>query len=164
MTGFSTTPRAREAARSRVSPIMINDNVVDVLVQPGKAAGEPAFVSFRPPTQFVTMDAEVKTVAEEQAAELKVGSIDSRRFTVRGSIPAGHHRLVRIHEVDDPASFARALFIEALRRQNVRVNASFLGENTTASLAAWTEVARFARGCALHLPSVWRVHQSHPQG
>ena len=68
---------------SRVSPIMINDNVVDVLVQPGKAAGEPAFVSFRPPTQFVTMDAEVKTVAEEQAAELKVGSIDSRRFTVR---------------------------------------------------------------------------------
>ena len=99
----------------RVSPIMINDNVVDVLVQPGKAVGEPASVSFLPATQFVTMDAQVETVAADQAADLKVQGIGSRRFTVRGKIPAGHHRLVLIHEVDDPASFARALFIEALR-------------------------------------------------
>jgi len=44
--------RLFEAAEStgsgprRLSPIMINDNVVDVLVQPGKAAGTPAEVSF----------------------------------------------------------------------------------------------------------------------
>ena len=129
----------------RVSPIMINDNVVDILVQPGKAVGEPASVSFLPPTQFVTMDAQVETVASDQSADLKVQGIDSRRFTVRGRIPAGYHRLVLIHEVDDPASFARALFIEALRHRNVRIDATFLGINTTASLAARPEVARLPK-------------------
>ena len=47
----------------RLSPIMINDNVVDVLVQPAKAAGEPASVSLVPATQYLTMDAQVETVA-----------------------------------------------------------------------------------------------------
>lgn len=129
----------------RVSPILINDNVVDVLVEPGKAVGEPALVSFLPATQFITMDAQVETVAAEQSADLKVQGIDSRRFTVLGKIPAGHQRLVLIHEVDDPASFARALLIEALRRRNVRIDASFLGVNTTASLAARPEVARLPK-------------------
>ena len=91
----------------RVSPIMINDNVLDVLVQPGKRAGEPASVSFLPATQFWTMDAQVETVAADQKADLKVRGIGSRQFTVRGTIPVGQQRLVLIHEVDDPASFAR---------------------------------------------------------
>ncbi len=129
----------------RVSPIMINDNVVDVLVQPGKAAGEPASVSFLPATRFVTMDAQVQTLASDQAADLKIQGIDSRRFTVRGTIPLGHPRLVLVHEVDDPASFARALFIEALRHRSVRTDATFLGINTTASLAARPEVARLPK-------------------
>jgi len=141
---FDTT-ESTGSGPHRVSPIMINDNVVDVLVQPGKAVGEPASVSFLPATQFVTMDAQVETVASDQSADLKVQGIDSRRFTVRGRIPAGHHRLVLIHEVDDPASFARALFIEALRHRNVRIDATFLGINTTASLAARPEVARLPK-------------------
>ena len=45
-----------------VSPIVINDNVIDVLAQPAAKAGEPALVTFQPVTQFVTMDAQVATV------------------------------------------------------------------------------------------------------
>src|SRR5271166_1189453 len=98
MNGFSTTPRAREAARA------------------GSARSRSTT------TMWMSLFSRAKP-----PAELKVRSIDSRRFSVRGSIPAGHHRLVRIHEVDDPASFARALFIEALRHRNVRIDATFLG-------------------------------------
>ena len=130
----------------RVSPIMINDNVVDVLVQPGKMAGEPASVSFLPATQFVAMDAQVETVAADQQADLKVRGVGPRQFTVRGKIPVGQHRLVLIHEVDDPASFARALFVEALRHRSVRIDASLLGTNTTISLADQSDV--------VHLPKV----------
>ena len=129
----------------RVSPIMINDNVLDVLVQPGKLVGEPASVSFLPATRYFTMDAQVETVAADQSADLKVQRIDSPRFIVRGKTPAGHQRLVLIREVDDPASFARALFIEALRRRNVRIDAGFLGVNTTAGLAARSDVARLPK-------------------
>ena len=129
----------------RVSPIMINDNVLDVLVQPGKLVGEPASVSFLPATRYFTMDAQVETVAADQSADLKVQRIDSPRFIVRGKTPAGHQRLVLIREVEDPASFARALFIEALRRRNVRIDAGFLGVNTTAGLAARSDVARLPK-------------------
>ena len=40
----------------RVNPILINDNVVDVIVEPAKKAGDPAVVSFKPPTRYLTMD------------------------------------------------------------------------------------------------------------
>ncbi|HEY2158014.1 MAG TPA: D-alanyl-D-alanine carboxypeptidase, partial [Isosphaeraceae bacterium] len=46
-----------------------------------------------------------------------------------GRVPVGHKPVVRIFEVDEPASYARALFIEALRRRGVRVGASPLGDN-----------------------------------
>jgi len=129
----------------RLSPIMINDNVVDVLVQPGKAPGEPASVSIVPTTQYLTMDAQVETVAADQHSKLEVRDLGPRRFIVRGKIPAGPHRLVVIHEIDDPSSFARALFIEALRRRGVGVDASQLGVNSTAGLATRTQVERLPR-------------------
>jgi serine-type D-Ala-D-Ala carboxypeptidase/endopeptidase (penicillin-binding protein 4) len=129
----------------RLSPIMVNDNVVDVLVKPGKAAGTSAEVSFLPPTQFITMDAQVETVPATDPSKLEVHSLSTRRFTVRGSIALGHHRIVAIHEIDEPASFARALFIEALRRHGVRIDASPLGENATAGLAGRSETARLPK-------------------
>lgn len=138
-------PESTGSGARRVSPIMINDNVVDVLVQPGRTAGEPASVSFVPATRFVTMDAQVETVAADQPTDLKVRGIGPQRFAVRGKIPVGHHRQVLIHEVADPASFARALFIEALGRREVRIGASFLGVNTTGSLAARPDVARLPK-------------------
>ena len=48
---------------------------------------------------------------------------------VRGQITAGHKPLVRVHEVEDAAAFARALFIEALGRAGVVVDASPLTTN-----------------------------------
>jgi len=43
---------------------------------------------------------------------------------VRGQIPVGHKPLLRVLEVPDPASFARAALIEALRKAGVSVEAS----------------------------------------
>jgi D-alanyl-D-alanine carboxypeptidase/D-alanyl-D-alanine-endopeptidase (penicillin-binding protein 4) len=129
----------------RISPIVINDNVVDILIHPGKEPGLAAFTSFVPATQFLTMDAQVQTVAAAKSADLKVQSVDLRRFTVRGTIPAGSARLVLIHELDDPATFARALFIEALRRSDVRVEATFLGSNSTASLGSRAQVSQLPK-------------------
>ena len=129
----------------RLSPIMINDNVADVLVQPGKAAGEPASVSFIPSTRYLTMDAQVETVAADQQAKLEVRAVGPRAFTVRGKVSAGHRRLVLIHEVDDPASFARALLIEALRRHGVGIEASHLAVNSTRGLPARADIGRLPR-------------------
>ena len=51
----------------RLSPIIINDNVLDVMVEAGKAVGDPAPVSDRPLTGHVIMDAQVETAASPPA-------------------------------------------------------------------------------------------------
>lgn len=109
-----------------ISPILVNDNLIDVLVTPGKEAGDPATVKLIPETDFLRADVQVVTGAKGSTARLSLDSIDDHHFRIRGSIPAGSTPRLRIYPVDDPAGFARGLFIEALRRAGVRVNADVL--------------------------------------
>lgn len=118
---------------SRLTPIMVNDNLIDVLVTPAEA-GAPARVEWRPKTACYRVDALVETVGEDRKTGIKVTSAGPGRLVVRGRIAAGHAPVVGAYEVDDPASFARSLLIEALRRAGVAVEASPLGENQAANL------------------------------
>ncbi len=129
----------------RISPILVNDNVIDVLAKPAATAGEPARVTSLPSTAFATMDAQVATVAADQAAELTVREVGPRRFTVRGRLPVGHARVVKIYEVEDPSSFARALMIEAMQRRGIRIAASPLGANATGGLPSQRDVAKLPK-------------------
>jgi serine-type D-Ala-D-Ala carboxypeptidase/endopeptidase (penicillin-binding protein 4) len=130
---------------SRISPIVINDNVVDVLARPAGKAGEPAFVTIQPATEFVTIDAVVETVEEGKPAVITVERISPERYTVRGQLPVGHVQVVKIAEIEQPASFARALLIEALRRRGVRVAAAPLASNQTSGLPARSEVIKLPK-------------------
>ena len=109
-----------------VAPIMVNDNVVDVMVEPGKEVGDVAKVKTRPETGFFQVDSLVTTSAEKTTADIQVIPVGPNHFAVRGRIPAGAKPQVKIYPVEEPALFARALFIEALRRQGVKANAAIL--------------------------------------
>ena len=126
---------------SRLSPILINDNLIDVVVTPAATAGAPANVRIVPETAFVTYDARVETAPEGTRAQLTVTPLGQRRFEVRGRVPVGVSPLVKVYEIEDPASFARALLIEAMRRRGVDVPASPLGENNGSALPAAKEIA-----------------------
>jgi D-alanyl-D-alanine carboxypeptidase/D-alanyl-D-alanine-endopeptidase (penicillin-binding protein 4) len=130
---------------SRVSPIVVNDNVIDVVVTPGSKAGEPARATSTPETAYAMADVQVDTVGSDQRPSLSVESLGGRRFVVRGRLPVGHKPVVRIYEVDDPASYARTLFIEALRRNGVDVSASLLAENRAEALPTRSEVGSLSR-------------------
>jgi D-alanyl-D-alanine carboxypeptidase/D-alanyl-D-alanine-endopeptidase (penicillin-binding protein 4) len=129
----------------KVSPIVINDNVIDILARPADKVGDPAIVTFQPATQFMTMDAQVKTVDDGKLPALEVHAAGSRGFAVRGQLPLGHARVVKIREVYEPGSFARALLIEALRRRGVGVLASPLDWNDITSLPPRSLVAKFSK-------------------
>jgi D-alanyl-D-alanine carboxypeptidase/D-alanyl-D-alanine-endopeptidase (penicillin-binding protein 4) len=107
-----------------LTPIVINDNLIDVLITPADKAGDPAVVKMRPETSLVQMDAQVSTGPEKGPVRILIESAGPNHFTVRGRVPAKSQPLVRIYPVDDPAAFARALFIEALRREGIAVSAS----------------------------------------
>jgi D-alanyl-D-alanine carboxypeptidase/D-alanyl-D-alanine-endopeptidase (penicillin-binding protein 4) len=107
-----------------LTPIMVNDNVVDVTITPAEKAGEPAAVRMRPEADFLQMDAQVATAGEGKPARLTLEAVGPQRFVVRGQVPVKDKPHVLIYPVDDPAAFARGLFIEALRRAGVEVSAS----------------------------------------
>jgi D-alanyl-D-alanine carboxypeptidase/D-alanyl-D-alanine-endopeptidase (penicillin-binding protein 4) len=108
-----------------LTPIVVNDNVIDVMITPAATAGEAATVKMRPETALIQMDAQVATV-EKGPVRISIESNGPNRFWVRGQIPAKSQPLVRIFAVDDPSAFARALFIECLQREGVTVRASLL--------------------------------------
>ena len=106
-----------------VAPILVNDNVVDVIVTPGANEGDPATVKFRPESALLQVDADVRTGKAAEGTGIQIESTGPSQFTVRGRIAIKAVPAVRIHAIDDPTTWARALFIEALRRNGVRVAA-----------------------------------------
>ncbi len=130
---------------SRVSPIVVNDNVIDVVVSPAAKVGDLATVRIVPTTEFVSFETRVETAAESARPVVEVVSLGARRFAVRGRLPVGHRPVVKVYEVEDPAAFARTLFIEALRDQGVKVAATAIDDNPAKKLPTRDEVAKLPR-------------------
>jgi D-alanyl-D-alanine carboxypeptidase/D-alanyl-D-alanine-endopeptidase (penicillin-binding protein 4) len=109
-----------------LTPIVVNDNLIDVIVTPGAQVGEPATVRMHPETWFMLMDAQVNTVARGKKTQLHLQSAGRQGFTVRGQIPVKAKPRIGVYAVEDPGAFARGLFMETLRRAGVKVEASAL--------------------------------------
>jgi serine-type D-Ala-D-Ala carboxypeptidase/endopeptidase (penicillin-binding protein 4) len=116
-----------------VSPVWINDNLIDLTVTPG-TAGSKATVVSRPLTAAFTIEADVNTVASGEPMTVAVSSPRPGVIAVTGNIPAGREPLVQAHQVSDPPAFARTLLIEALKRHGIAVDANPLGPNPDSAL------------------------------
>lgn len=55
-----------------VTPIMINDNVVDIIVTGGDAPGDTAKITTRPTSNYYQLDVQVVTVESESSPSLQV--------------------------------------------------------------------------------------------
>jgi serine-type D-Ala-D-Ala carboxypeptidase/endopeptidase (penicillin-binding protein 4) len=109
-----------------VSPMMINDNALDLIIEPGENPGDPAKVVTRPATAYVHVDSLVVTAEEKTETAIQLIPVGANQLAVRGKIAKGSKPAVRIYPIEEPALFARTLFIEALRRNGVNANASVL--------------------------------------
>jgi serine-type D-Ala-D-Ala carboxypeptidase/endopeptidase (penicillin-binding protein 4) len=107
----------------RVTPVLLNDNVLDVVITP-RGAGEPATVETRPKLSLVTVDSNVDTIAAEGKISIRLQWGGPGRVVVRGQIPAGRPPLVRVLEWNDPEFMLRGALIDALRREQITVDAS----------------------------------------
>lgn len=115
-----------------LTPIMINDNLIDLTVMPG-APGAAATVVSRPVTTAYQVRSTVTTIAQGQPAALVVTTPEPGVVAIEGQVPAGTP-LLRTAQVADPQAFARTLFIEALGRAGVTVAAAPTGPNRSAAL------------------------------
>lgn len=118
--------RSSGSGPDAVTPVVVNDNVIDIVIEPGMRAGDAARVTTRPKTAYYQVDSLVITGPEKSAPTIRLLPLGPQHFAVRGQVGAGSRPVVRIYPVDDPVGFARALFIEALRRHGVHVQASLV--------------------------------------
>jgi PBP4 family serine-type D-alanyl-D-alanine carboxypeptidase len=136
-----------------ITPMMVNENMVDLTVTPGAAAGQPATVAYRPQTAALAVDGAVQTVAAGAASDTGVKLSDDSRppcigtpgctGTVSGELPLGYKApltgidsFVGTFRIEDPDAFARTAFIEALARNGVTVTAPPVAANDAAKLSA----------------------------
>ena len=117
-----------------VSPIDINHNLIDVLVSPSKP-GTAATIKTRAVVVPWTVSNKVRTVRSGGPSVVGISAVGSR-ITIAGTIAADASPILRVWQVPNPAQFARAHFIEALRRAGVTVDASPTGPNPVATLGS----------------------------
>jgi D-alanyl-D-alanine carboxypeptidase/D-alanyl-D-alanine-endopeptidase (penicillin-binding protein 4) len=135
-----------------VTPIVVNDNVLDFVTIPGKKPGDLAQVTVRPDVSFLHIDSHVETVADNEKPLIQINRTAPNQFVADGRIPVKARSSVLILPVEDPTAFARALFIEMLKREGVSVKtgANDLPSGWTARLPDWKsygqlpQVARFS--------------------
>lgn len=111
-----------------ISPICVNDNIIDLTVSPGDTPGSSARVSISPFTSYATFDNRIKTGPAGSKADVNVGATDvasangSHYVTLTGTFPAGGPSILYKYAVPQPSRFAQVTLIEALRQAGVAAN------------------------------------------
>lgn len=116
-----------------VTPIIINQNVIDFTTTPGQV-GQTAMTEMRPKVAPWTVTSQVQTVAAGGKTEIKVTSPEFGSVVLSGTIAADSAPVVNTYAFDDPARFARTAFIEALGRAGVTVTADPVAANPDTAL------------------------------
>jgi serine-type D-Ala-D-Ala carboxypeptidase/endopeptidase (penicillin-binding protein 4) len=142
--------RGTGSGPDRLTPIMINDNLIDFTIAPGEE-GEPAKVDWRPKSAAYQVDVRARTISAGRT-DVDVASVGDGRLVVTGQISVAHKPVVRVYEVADPASFARSLLIEALERAGISVATSPLGRNSGGALPAHADYGSLKRVAQFRSP------------
>lgn len=116
-----------------ISPIMINDNIVDITVTPGSEADAPAVLHTSPETGYVHIVNAVTTVPSSGAPVAPLSFANdvthpdgAHTVELTGEIPMGTPHLYRAYYVPDPTRFAEMAFAQALTDAGVEATAGSL--------------------------------------
>src|ERR1041384_1574215 len=107
-----------------ISPIVVNDNVIDVVVTPGAGAGAPPAYTVSPLTSYLRLTVKVTTGAPGSAVQgdfsTDLASPDgSHDVTLTGTTPAGGKPQLLPYVVPDPVLFFEVVLAEALNARGV---------------------------------------------
>jgi len=129
--------------RLTLSPIMVNDNLVDLTLEPTTIAA-PALLKVSPETAYVRFINQTQTRAAGGAAQLQFGGSwasdvknpdGTHTVTVSGMVPQGKSTFHAYH-VPEPVQFAEMTFTEALRDKGIGANADLLAKPDFKTLAS----------------------------
>jgi len=107
-----------------MSPIVVNDNLVDVVVGPGANGGDSASLAVSPATNYVRFINKVVTVPAGTRPSVRWSSDSTRRdgghvVVATGVFPRGTAPILYSYAVPEPSRFAEVTFSEALKGEGV---------------------------------------------
>lgn len=107
-----------------ISPIVVNDNVIDVIGAPGPTEESPVTLRISPQTSYVTFVNQATTGKAGSRANLDYSDDKSkvdgtRTVTVSGSLPLDGHATMASYRVPEPSRFAATVLMEALKARGV---------------------------------------------
>jgi D-alanyl-D-alanine carboxypeptidase/D-alanyl-D-alanine-endopeptidase (penicillin-binding protein 4) len=142
-----------------ISPIIVNDNLVDVTIGPGASNGGAASLKTSPATAYVRFVNKVVTVPAGTRPSIRWASDSlapdgSRVVVASGVFPRGSAPILYAYAVAEPSRFAEVTFAEALRAAGVTAKPRLYATKPT--------IARLRRS---YVPgNVVAEHQSAPLG
>lgn len=112
-----------------VSPIMVNDNIVDVTVTPGEKVGDPVKIAVSPQTSYAKFAIKATTSAKgtDRAIVIADGDSDAagvESVTVKGTLPLGSQPILYAYDVPSPRRFAEMALTDELQKVGVSVDQS----------------------------------------
>ena len=129
-----------------VSPISVNDNVVDVSVTAGATPDAPVAVTVSPPNSYVRFVNKLTTGAGDSrprvAIEDAIPAADSTvTVTVSGSVPALSTPVLYAYPVESPSRFAEVVLADALRAEGIAISptSSELTRNFASLVASYID-------------------------
>jgi D-alanyl-D-alanine carboxypeptidase/D-alanyl-D-alanine-endopeptidase (penicillin-binding protein 4) len=116
------------ATHTTISPIMLNDNVIDVIATSAQNAGGPVSIEVAPDLPYLHVINRVRTGKPDSDAELQfvsdvTESDGSHTAVLEGSVPAGREKAQAAYKVKEPVRFAADGFREALHWAGVVMEA-----------------------------------------
>ena len=105
-----------------ISPVMINENLIDMILRP-KEAGKKVDLTWRPRVAGYRVVNDCKTVEKSGPLQIEIKSDKAGHIIrVSGTIPEGHQEVIRTFSIQDPNTFAKNAFIQALKDQGIVLN------------------------------------------
>ena len=110
-----------------ISPIVVNDNLVDLMIGAGPQRGAPTTVQVTPTTPYVKFVNKSVTGAAGSEPHISWSSDvtdpdGAHTVTISGTFPADKPPMLFSYAVPEPSRFAEVTFADALRAAGISVN------------------------------------------
>ena len=117
-----------------VSPIVVNDNVVDVVITPGPTENSPAQLKISPQTSYLTITNKATTGKAGSKptvtySDEKQNPDGSRAISVTGSFPLDGKPTMASYAVPEPSRFAATVLVEALKQEGITSSLAAPGDS-----------------------------------
>jgi len=109
-----------ESYSAEISPLSLNENVVDVRISPGKASGLPAVVTLFPPAGIFSIVNKAVTSNKDQTISVYPGE-NNNRITIAGSIPVSYSTMEIYVNVHQPALYTASVFAKILKARGIKI-------------------------------------------